>query len=212
MRWYLVGFALLAASCTPTTTLVRRGAGDGRVIYRLSETKAFEIARGAFAELLPDGRLLDITGERRGYWTTYRFGLGRYSQKVLVAPASGTDASGREVRGYWFEVSGRGTAINSRSMKNRQLFRRLRDALDATGTATVVTNVRDGRYETDGRANLAQSRPASETVVARRTSAPSPTSNASITNRLRELKAMREEKLISPEEHEAKRCQLLDRM
>ena len=69
---------------------------------------------------------------RRGYWTTYRFGIDHYSQRVLVVPAVGTDASGHEVRGYWFDVSGKGTAIIAGGAKNRALYHRLQEAADAT--------------------------------------------------------------------------------
>jgi len=47
-------------------------------------------------------------------------------------PAVGTDASGHEVRGYWFDVSGKGTAIIAGGAKNRALYHRLQEAADAT--------------------------------------------------------------------------------
>jgi len=213
MRMWLVALLVALAGCTHNTTLVRRGPGDGRVIYRLSEEQAFTIARGAFAELLPDRKLFDITGNRRGYWTTYRFGIDHYSQRVLVVPAVGTDSTGHEVRGYWFDVSGKGTAIIAGGTKNRALYHRLQEAADATGTAVPVTNVHEGRYETDGRAYLAGGRPASEAAVASRSpAAASRPANGSTADQLRQVKAMRDEGLISDEEYEAKRRQVLDRM
>jgi hypothetical protein len=55
--------------------------------------------------------------------------------------------------------------------------------LDATGTAVVVTNLRDGSYETDGRAYLGLKRDARDIKLA-----PRPT-GASNADRLGELKA-----------------------
>jgi hypothetical protein len=170
----LLALLVALASCTHNTTLVPGGPDAGQIVYRLSEQQAFTIARGVFAELLPERKLFDITGNRRGYWTTYRFGIDRYSQKVLVIPALGADPQGREVRGYWFDVSGRGTAVIAGSMKNRALFHRLQEVADATGTATART--------TD------------------------------TAERLRQLRSMREEGLITPAEYEAKRREMLDRM
>jgi len=198
--------ALLLVGCTHNTTLLHESDG-AQVIYRLSEAQAFTIALDAYAEVLPKQSLFDITGPRRGYQATWRFGLDRYSQKVLVIPAVGVDASGNKVEGYWFDVSGSGTAGVSGSLKNRELFRRLKEALDATGTATQVTNVQEGRYETDGQAYRAQGRDASEAAVKSRPSRSSP-----VADQLRELKALHEQGLITKEEYEAKRLQILNRM
>ncbi len=176
MRYVRAGFSLvlmiailpLVACSTHNTTLVSRDAGQ--VIYPLTEEQAFTLVIDAYADVLPKQSLDDITGARRGYESTWRWGLDTYSQKTLVVPAIGTDHSGREVRGYWFEVSGSGSSGSGRS-KNLDLFRTLKAALDATGAAVVVTNLREGRYETDGLAYRAGSRDARD-VAASRTRAP----------------------------------------
>jgi hypothetical protein len=148
----------------------------------------------------------DIPGGRRGYECTYRWGLDKFTQRVLVIPAIGADSSGREVLGYWFEVSGSGTSTPGR-LKNGDLYRRLLEALDSTGTAVVVTGLKEGRYETDGRAFRAEGRDASEAAAlgSRRP-------RGGPADRLRELKTMHEQGLISDQEYEAKRRQILDRM
>jgi Short C-terminal domain len=179
------------------------------VIYRFSEEQAFTLVIDAYADILPKQSLDDITGARRGYESTWRWGLDTYSQKTLVVPAIGTDQTGREVRGYWFEVSGGGSSGSGRS-KNLDLFRRLKTALDATGAAVVVTNLREGRYETDGRAYLGGSRDARD-VAASRPRAPS-APKSTVADQLRELKTLRDQNLISDQEYEAKRRQILDRM
>jgi hypothetical protein len=197
--------AMLLGACSHRTTLERPDSEGGQVIYRLSEEQAFRIARDAFADLLPNRKLFDVTGAQRGYWTTYRFGLDRYSQRVLVIPGVGTDAGGNEVHGYWFDVSGSGSAPITGGAKNRALFRHIRDAADATGSATVVTGLRQGRYETDGHVWLAGGRPASRVVSA-------PIASAGAPEKLRQLKTMRDEGLLSDDEYEAKRRQVLERL
>ncbi len=204
MRRYLpIVLASMLAACSHRTTLER--PGGEQVIYRQSEEQSFRIARDAFASLLPDRKLFDVAGADRGYWTTYRFGLDRYSQRVLVVPAVGTDASGNEVHGYWFDVSGSGSAPIAGGAKNRALFHHIQDAAEATGSATVITGLRHGRYETDGRAWLAGGRPASQVVVA-------PIVDAGSPERLRQLKAMHDEGLLSDDEYETKRRQVLERL
>ena len=89
------------------------------------------------------------------------------------------------------------------------MFRRIVEALDATGTATVVTNVRDGRYETDGRQYRAGGKDAREAAPGAR----SPSSTGSrVADRLRELKTPREQGLITEDEYDTKRRQILDRL
>jgi len=203
----LVLAALAVAGCsTHNTTLVDRGAG--KVIYRISEEQAFTIVINTYAEILPKQNLDDTTGAQRGYEATCRWGLDTFSQKTLVIPAVGTDARGGEVRGYYFEVSGSGTSTSCR-LKNKDLYNRLREALDATRTAAVVTNLRQGRYETDGRAYLGGSRDARDVANSRRAAPKGPSPAA---DQLRELKNLRDQGLISEQEYDAKRRQILDRM
>ena len=197
---------LLAVGCsTQYTTLARQESGDGQVIYRISEQQAFTLVLDAYAEVLPKQSLFDITGVRRGYESTWRWGLDTYSQKVLIIPAVRTDASGREVHGYWFDVSGGGTSGFGLA-KNRDLYRRIQQALDATGTASVVTHLRGGVYETDGRAYRAEGRDAREAAPRLRPS------GGSAADRMRELKTMHEQGLITDGEYQTKRRQILDGM
>jgi hypothetical protein len=199
--------ALLATGCTSSSTLVRRDQGEGQVIYRISEEKAFTIALDAYAALLPKQSVDDIVdGLRRGYSADQRFALDWYSHRVLVIPAVGTDANGSEVHGYWFDISGSGSMPISGKIKSSEFLRVILASLDATGAATVVTNLRDGSYETDGRAYLGLKRDARDIKAGSR----SP--GAGATDRLSELKSMRDRGLITGEEYETKRRQILDRM
>lgn len=200
--------ALLLAGCSAhSTTLVRRDNGTkGQVIYRISEETAFTTALEAYAVLFPKQSVDDIVdGRRRGYNADERMWMDWYSYRLLVIPAIGTNASGNEVHGYWYDYSGSGSIIQTDERATR-LIEFIRARLDATGTATVVTNVRDGKYETDGRAYLGLKRDARDIPLGVR---PAAGSNA---DRLNELKTMRDKGLITEEEYQAKRRQILDRM
>ena len=128
---------------------------------------------------------------------------GLVVHRLLVIPAIGNDASGTEVHGYWYDYSGGGTLFATARRRTR-LLQLIRERLDPTGTATVVTSVRDGRYETDGRAYLGLKRDARDIKLQ------SPGAGAA--DRLGAIKAMRDRGLITEEEYQAKRRQILDRM
>jgi hypothetical protein len=196
---------LLTIGCSANmTTLTRADLGGAQVIYRISEEQAFTTALEAYAVLLPKQSVDDVVeGSRRGYSADERWGLDYWTHRVLVVPAVGTDAGGHEVHGYWYDISGSGTLIPGEEGKTRFL-RLIRTRLDATGTATVVTSVRDGSYETDGRAYLGMKRDARDIKFGTRP--------AGAVERLSELKAMHEKGLISEEEYQAKRLQILNRM
>jgi len=121
-----------------------------------------------------------------------------WSHRLLVIPAVGIDGSGKEVHGYWYDYSGGGTLFAT-AKRRIGLLQLIRERLDATGTATVVTNVRGGGYETDGRAYLGLKRDARDIA---RGGGSQPL----------QLKAMRDRGLITEGEYLAKRHQILDGM
>jgi hypothetical protein len=121
--------SLVAVTCalgcsTHYSTLKSDFPGQGR-IYRLSEPEALYVAHNALVELFPGRQITEIEGPTRGYHTYIRFVLDTHSQQVLAVPAVGLDAQGQEVHGYWFEVSGSGSAFIQGGYKNSQLFDRV---------------------------------------------------------------------------------------
>jgi putative oligomerization/nucleic acid binding protein len=198
---------LTASGCASSgTTLARQNGGGGHVIYRISEEQAFTIALEAYAALYPKQSVDDIVeGARRGYNADERPMLDWWSHRLLVVPAVGIDPKGTEVRGYWYDYKGSGSLAPTEK-RTTGLLNFIRSRLDATGTAVVVTNLREGAYETDGRAYLGRKRDARDIKLAPR---PSGAGNA---ERLSELKTLRDRGLISEDEYQAKRRQILDRM
>jgi hypothetical protein len=176
------------------------------VIYRVSEETAFTTALEAYAALYPNKSVDDVVeGRRRGYNADERSWAGDvWHHRILVVPAIATDSNGSEVRGYWYDYDGGGTFAPT-TERTTGLMQYIRARLNTT--AVVVTNIRDGAYETDGRAFLGLKRDARDILPALRR-APAQ-SNA---DRLNELKTMRDRGLISEEEYEVKRREILDRM
>jgi hypothetical protein len=202
--------AVAATGCASSgTTLAAPDPGQDpprQVIYRISEEQAFTIALEAYAVLTPNQSVDDIvSGNRRGYNADERSWTDWWSHRLLVIPAIGIDASGHEVHGYWYDYAGSGTLFPTEKRMTGFLDL-IRKRLDATRTAVVVTGLRDGAYETDGRAYLGLKRDARDIRPGAGTPGPS---NA---DRLSELKTMRERGLITEEEYQLKRREILDRM
>jgi hypothetical protein len=158
----IVGAALMGVvvtGCSAASTTLARPGQQGQVIYRISEQQAFTTALEAYAALHPKQSVDDIVeGGRRGYNVDEYSGPYSWSHRLLVIPAVGTDANGNEVRGYWYQYSGGGTLWAPE--RRTELIELIRSRLDATGTATLATNIRDGQYETDGKAYLGLKRDA----------------------------------------------------
>jgi putative oligomerization/nucleic acid binding protein len=150
-------------------------------------------------------RAWTTSSKGRDAGTTLTSGLDWWSHRLLVVPAVGIDPKGTEVRGYWYDYKGSGSLAPTEK-RTTGLLNFIRSRLDATGTAVVVTNLREGAYETDGRAYLGRKRDARDIKLAPR---PSGAGNA---ERLSELKTLRDRGLISEDEYQAKRRQILDRM
>lgn len=202
IAWVVTGCA------SSGTTLVHPSYGERHVIYRISEEQAFTIALDAYAALYPNKSVDDVAdGHRRGYNADERNWAGDWwHHRILVIPAIGNDVSGKEVSGYWYDYQGGGTFAPTEK-RTTELLNFIRARLDATGTATIVRNLRDGKYETDGRAYLGLKRDARDIKLA-----PRGTARPSTFDRLTELKSLRDRGLITEEEYQAKRRQILDRM
>jgi len=155
------GSMLLAlTACSSATTTLNQPQRGGQVIYRISEEEAFTIALDAYAALYPKQSVDDIVdGKRRGYNADERSALDWWSHRLLIIPAAGIDSSGTEGRGYWYAYSGSGSMAPTEK-RTTGLIELIRTRLERTGTATMVTNVQDGDYETDGRAYLGLKRDA----------------------------------------------------
>ena len=188
----LMSVAVAACASYSGSTLKSEGS-NSTVIYELSQEEAFAIARRvAGAARLPGENVDEMNGEFRGYTLTYLSwdGVDTYSCDLAIIPATGITDDGREVNGFYFEISGTGTAFVYGKIKNDQLFQDLKKALNATGSARAIKSMSIGEYE-----NPITS-----------------TSAEDAANSLRELKKLYDEKVIDQHEYEIKKAEILKRM
>ena len=201
---FVICTALLTGCVTHSTTR-EDSESTTQIIYQISEREAFITILDIYAVELPKQSVDDvIEGKYRGYNATARFGMDWTNHQVLVIPGKGIDKTGQEVRGYWYDIRSSGSRAIENPLRNKRIREMLQERLRKT--AIVVTNVQDGEYETDGKEYLGLKRDAQDIKLG----VPPPgTGNV---DRLNELKTMRERGLITEEEYQAKRRQILDRM
>jgi hypothetical protein len=115
-------FAFVLVGCSTQFSTLRPEGSTSQVIYAISEEQAFQIGFASLASILPGYEITDIDGPIKGYSAVFRFVLDTYTQQVMVIPATGKDATGKFVRGYYFDVSGRGSSILQGRAKNVELY------------------------------------------------------------------------------------------
>ena len=114
-------------------------------------------------------------------------------QQVLVHPAIGLDKNGEKVAGFYFEVSGAGTSGSGRA-KNVQVFEKLQELLNDTGKGVYVSSLQAGHYKSKGTVHD-----------------PKSTANDPF-HQLEKLKELFDRGVITKEDYDAKKKELLDRM
>lgn len=191
----LLVIALAGCASHSGSTLNSEGS-NSTVIYELSQEEAFAIAlRVADAAHLPGERVDEMNGEFRGYTLTYLSwdAVDTYSCDLAIIPATGITDDGRKVNGFYFEISGGGTAFVYGKIQNDKLFQDLKKALNATGTARAIKSMSTGQYEDS-------------------TTSTTSTTSEDAANSLRELKKLYDEKIIDQDEYENKKAEILQRM
>lgn len=170
-----------------------------QVVYELPEEQAFQIAFGAITQVFPGYEITEVDGPVRGYTTIFRFVLDTYTQQVMVIPSTGKAVDGRTVRGYYFEISGRGSSIVQGRLKNSELFDTVSKAAQATNKAVAVSELRRASYS-GARWRQGEQAPKK------------PAGESDVFSQIERLKQLRDSGAITDEEFARKRKELLDRL
>lgn len=193
--WVLALVVLLSACSTHFNTSIREGV-DGYTIYRLRQEQAFAIAYDSIATVLPGRKISEIDGPVKGYSTWTRFVLDTYTQQVLVIPARGITKDGETVEGFYLEISGSGSSGSGRA-KNVSLHKAIQENLDQQDVATAVTRIERISYKEPVFRNKANP------------SRSSPPPDISVEERLKKLKSLFDQGLISEREYSDKRASII---
>ena len=194
-RHFLILVLVIAlGACSTHFDTSKREAVDGRTIYRLSQEQAFAIAYNSIVTVLPSRKITEINGAVRGYETYFRFVLDTYTQVVMVIPARGTTSDGEVIDGFYFEISGSGSSGQGR-MKNVKLRDTVQADLDELNVAAVVAKVEGRPYATEEEAKAAE---------------PAGAANKPTKERLKELKDLYDQGVITEDEYNSQRAKIID--
>ena len=151
--------ALLTGCVMHSTT--RGDSETTTLIYQISEREAFITILDIYAIELPKQSVDDVVeGPYRGYSADARFAMDWTTHRVLIIPVKGIDNSGKEVRGYWYDIRSSGSRLIENPLRHNRIRQMLHETL--AKTAIAVTNVRDDEYGTTGEAYLGLKRDAAD--------------------------------------------------
>lgn len=199
MRLIVVVIAIFLSACGSTYSSLQPDGSSSKAIYEISEDQAFQVAFGSIVQVFPGYDIADVDGPVRGYSTSFRFVLDTYTQQVMVVPATGKGTDGRLVKGYYFDVSGRGSSVIQGRVKNAELFDTVTRAAQATGKLITVSEVRLASYS-------GSKWKQGEVVQQKR----APEGDAF--DQIEKLKKLRDSGAITEEEFAKKRKELLERI
>ena len=136
------------AGCAAHRLSIEDGVSKS-AIYELDENDAFNIAYSAIQEVFPQEKISVITHPTRGYITKFLappYHIDWFTQKILIHRATGTDDQNRKVSGYWVEVSGSGSSFLQGQIKNAEVFEKIINYFETSGTKHVVSNISSAPY------------------------------------------------------------------
>jgi len=199
MRVIVLLVGLILGGCGSMYSTLQADGSSKQIIYELPEEQAFQVAFGSITQVFPGYEITEVDGPVRGYTTTFRFVLDTYTQQVMVVPAAGKAADGRAIRGYYFEVSGRGSSIIQGRVKNAELFDTVSKAAQATDKAIAVSELSRASY-TGARWKQGEQGPTKRA------------GESDVFSQIERLKQLRDSGAITNEEFARKRKELLDRL
>jgi hypothetical protein len=203
----IIFLTFLLAACGSHYSTLKADGETKQVIYAVSEQQAFQIAFSSLANTLPGYEITDIDGPVKGYSALFRFVIDTYTQQVMVVPATGKNAEGKIVKGYYFDVSGRGSSIVQGAAKNAELFDRVAAAAKATGKAVPVSDLATVPYE-----GIKWKQGQIEPVTPSKMSALDTEAKENVLTQIERLKQMRDRNVITDTEFEQKKKELLMRL
>lgn len=191
---FLVIFAFLAGCSTHQTTLKQDG---GYKIYTIEEQKIFQLTYQEITSIVDDEIVNEIDGPERGFSTRMTFGLDWYNVFVKIVPVEGVSLSGENVKGYFVELGGKGTYPTQRPQK---IIDNIQKKLEESGTGVMVSSYRKSNYVLERDRWRLNERPS-----ARET-------GDSAMDKLLKLKVLRDEGILTEEEYQSKKKELLNQL
>lgn len=195
MRFAIICMLAILAGCsTHKTTLKQDG---GYKIYAIEEQKVFQLTYEEITSIVDDEIVNDLDGTERGFSTRLTFGLDWYDVFVKIVPVEGISVGGKNVKGYFVELGGEGTYPTSRP---QQIIDNIQRKLEESGTGVMVSSYRKSSYELERDRWRLNEKPSARE------------SGDSAMDKLLKLKVLKDEGVITEEEYQLKKTELLKQL
>jgi hypothetical protein len=181
----------LVGCSTHQTTLKQDG---GYKIYEIEEQKIFQITYREMTDIVDNEIVNEIDGPERGFYTRLTWGLDWYNVVVKIVPVEGIDKQGNSVKGYFVELGGTGSYPTSRP---KEIISNIQRKLNDSGTGVMVTSYRKSNYVLDRDRWRLNEKPSARDK------------DDSAMDKLLKLKMLKDEGVITEEEYESKKSELL---
>lgn len=191
---FLVIIAILTGCSTHQTTLKHNG---GYKIYTIDEQKIFQLTYQEFTSIVDDEIVNEIDGPERGFSTRMTFGIDWYDVIVKIVPVEGVSLSGENVKGYFVELGGKGTYLTQRP---QQIIDNIQNKLEESGTGVMVSSYRKSSYDLERDRWRLNENPSSRE------------SDDAVMDKLLKLKLLRDEGVLTEEEYQSKKMELLKKL
>jgi hypothetical protein len=151
MRKYVViVISLFMFGCATHKSTVQ---DDVKYIFVTDDEEAiFNAAYDAMLDGRKETPIADVTGPIRGYSLTRKWALDYWTSMIRVFPAVGKTKDGKQVRGYYPEVSGEGSLILRGPSMDSTIYEAALDRFAQIGQKTQVYSIQRANYllERDG--------------------------------------------------------------
>lgn len=239
-RWLInvmACFCLVSATAmgcsgyTPTTKRLDESPTD--VVYRVSEQEALDLVYWALHEVLPEQKIYRLARPRVGLFAHEsirpgdvryaRFKEATYIYEVDLLRVDGVDPQGDRITGYMYRIRGNGD-LEAGPKHQKMLARKIKATFDQTERGKTVTAVSKAAASppvitspapAPAKAVEATASQAPEAPVSRAPAAvhqPTPSGGEDAFEKLEKLKRLLDRGIITPEEFDAKKKELLDRI
>jgi len=216
----LAVFAMAGCSgYIPKTDPLSESSG---VIYQVSEQQALDLVHWAMRQALPDEKIYKLGQPRVGLFVHEivrpgdlrwaRFKETTYIYEVELRLSQGIGPNGDRVTGYTYALNGNGD-LETGPDNLAAIERFLKQAFEQTGRAATVTAVSDLKpgppIITSPAAPVMAPTPVPETPAVK---GPEPVPSGDVFEKLKKLKELNDQGIITDKEFEAKKKELLDRI
>jgi hypothetical protein len=187
-------------------------SSDKFIFVTADEEGVFQAAYDAMLEGRRESPIADINGPIRGYVLTRKWGLDYWTSMIRVFPAEGRTDAGEIVRGYYPEVSGEGTLIIRGPAMDETIYEAAVKKFGEVGQKVSVVSIERGDYLLKRDAFRLHEKPSLRdggTIKIEGLDAQEP-KTSSIEHRLQELENLRLKKMITEDEYQKARKQILE--